>query len=70
MFFFSAFILEQEFLQCRQELKDPRKCIEEGKQVTSCTMNFFRMVKKTCAEEFAQYANCLDKSSPYFDYNK
>ncbi|KAJ6640588.1 NADH dehydrogenase [ubiquinone] 1 alpha subcomplex subunit 8 [Pseudolycoriella hygida] len=59
-----------EFMLCRQELDDPRKCIEEGKQVTSCTMNFFRMVKKTCAEEFAQYANCLDKSSPYFDYNR
>lgn len=55
---------------CRLELDDPRKCIEEGKVVTSCTMDFFRKVKKTCAEEFTQYATCLDKSSPYFEYNK
>lgn len=54
---------------CKDELKDPRKCIEEGKAVTSCALNFFRQVKKTCAKEFMQYANCLDKSSVNLDYN-
>lgn len=55
---------------CRQELGDPRKCIAEGKAVTNCALNFFQLVKKSCHEEFAQYANCLDKSSPDFQYNK
>lgn len=49
---------------CRTELNDPRKCINEGKAVTKCTLNFFRQIKKTCAGEFAQFTNCLDKSSP------
>ncbi|XP_050315672.1 NADH dehydrogenase [ubiquinone] 1 alpha subcomplex subunit 8 [Anthonomus grandis grandis] len=53
-----------EFILCRNETKDPRACINEGKIVTSCSLNFFRQIKKTCADEFAQYANCLDKSSP------
>ncbi|XP_072387051.1 NADH dehydrogenase [ubiquinone] 1 alpha subcomplex subunit 8 [Diabrotica undecimpunctata] len=53
-----------EFILCRDELKDPRKCINEGKAVTSCAMNFFRKIKATCADEFMQYVNCLDKSSP------
>lgn len=48
---------------CKAELKDPRKCINEGKAVTSCAFEFFRKVKKSCAEEFVQHANCLDKSS-------
>lgn len=48
---------------CRQELDDPRACIKEGKAVTSCAIEFFRKVKASCAEEFMQYANCLDKSS-------
>ncbi|CAL4093942.1 unnamed protein product, partial [Meganyctiphanes norvegica] len=52
-----------EFMLCRQEEKDPRKCIDEGKAVTSCALNFFRQIKKSCLEEFNQYANCLDKSS-------
>ncbi|XP_055902314.1 NADH dehydrogenase [ubiquinone] 1 alpha subcomplex subunit 8 [Eupeodes corollae] len=52
-----------EFMLCRQELDDPRACINEGKAVTGCALDFFRKVKKTCYEEFMQYATCLDKSS-------
>uniref|UniRef100_A0A182S9F5 NADH dehydrogenase [ubiquinone] 1 alpha subcomplex subunit 8 n=1 Tax=Anopheles maculatus TaxID=74869 RepID=A0A182S9F5_9DIPT len=52
-----------EFMLCRQELDDPRACINEGKAVTNCAFEFFRKLKKTCAQEFTQYANCLDKSS-------
>lgn len=48
---------------CREELKDPRACINEGKEVTNCALKFFRMVKKSCHAEFAQHAHCLDKSS-------
>ncbi|CAG9766533.1 unnamed protein product [Ceutorhynchus assimilis] len=57
-----------EFILCRREFKDPRKCLQEGKAVTSCTLNFFRQIKKTCADEFTQYAYCLDKSSPDQQY--
>lgn len=49
---------------CRTELDDPRKCLNEGKAVTNCSLNFFRQIKRTCADEFNQYAYCLDKSSP------
>uniref|UniRef100_A0A1A9VX71 NADH dehydrogenase [ubiquinone] 1 alpha subcomplex subunit 8 n=1 Tax=Glossina austeni TaxID=7395 RepID=A0A1A9VX71_GLOAU len=52
-----------EFMLCRLELDDPRACIMEGKVVTRCALDFFRKVKKSCYEEFMQYANCLDKSS-------
>lgn len=48
---------------CRKELGDPRFCLKEGKAVTSCALNFFRQVKKSCADEFMQYAECVDKSS-------
>ncbi len=48
---------------CRKEEKDPRKCIEEGKMVTSCALEFFRKVKKACPQELKDYAHCLDKSS-------
>ncbi|CAG9860046.1 unnamed protein product [Phyllotreta striolata] len=53
-----------EFVLCREETKDPRQCINEGKAVTSCALKFFQQVKKTCASEFMQYVTCLDKSSP------
>nr|CAI5847992.1 unnamed protein product [Callosobruchus analis] len=53
-----------EFILCRDELRDPRKCLAEGKAVTNCALNFFRQIKNTCADEFMQYVHCLDKSSP------
>lgn len=64
------FVLKQEFMLCRYELDDPRKCIDEGKAVTSCAMDFFRKVKKSCHEEFSQYANCLDKSSSDLEFSR
>ncbi|XP_013136704.1 PREDICTED: NADH dehydrogenase [ubiquinone] 1 alpha subcomplex subunit 8-like [Papilio polytes] len=57
-----------EFMLCRFEEKDPRKCINEGKAVTACTLEFFRKVKKTCLAEFNQYANCIDKSSGEYSF--
>ncbi|XP_067003646.1 NADH dehydrogenase [ubiquinone] 1 alpha subcomplex subunit 8 [Anabrus simplex] len=57
-----------EFMLCRKELDDPRKCINEGKDVTSCALEFFRKVKSSCYDEFTQYANCLDKSSSLFEF--
>ncbi len=50
-------------LALRFEEKDPRKCIEDGKAVTACTMDFFQRVKGACAAEFTQYAMCLERSS-------
>jgi len=52
-----------EFMLCKFEERDPRKCIQEGKLVTACAMKFFQAVKKSCANEFTSLAMCLDKSS-------
>ncbi|XP_012251742.2 NADH dehydrogenase [ubiquinone] 1 alpha subcomplex subunit 8 [Athalia rosae] len=59
-----------EFMLCRQELDDPRPCIQEGKLVTACTLEFFRKLKKTCYDEFTQYTRCLDKSSSRLEYDR
>ncbi len=52
-----------EFMLCRLEEDDPRKCISDGKAVTSCAIDFFQKVKGACAAEFTQYAMCLTRSS-------
>ncbi|XP_043279793.1 NADH dehydrogenase [ubiquinone] 1 alpha subcomplex subunit 8 [Venturia canescens] len=52
-----------EFMLCRDETQDVRKCIDEGKAVTACALDFFRKIKKNCYNEFTQYYNCIDKSS-------
>lgn len=59
----------QEFMLCREEVNgDPRGCLKEGRDVTNCSFEFFRLIKKSCHAEFAQYAHCLDKSSADLNY--
>lgn len=48
---------------CREETKDPRKCINEGKNVTSCAMKVFQDLKKHCKADFDQYVHCMVQSS-------
>ncbi|KAJ0057161.1 hypothetical protein NL108_002106, partial [Boleophthalmus pectinirostris] len=50
----------KEFMLCRWEEKDPRKCLEEGRKVNECALNFFRQIKGNCAESFTEYWTCLD----------
>ncbi|XP_063217840.1 NADH dehydrogenase [ubiquinone] 1 alpha subcomplex subunit 8 [Bacillus rossius redtenbacheri] len=59
-----------EFMLCRKELQDPRKCLNEGKAVTGCVLDFYQKVKSSCFDEFTQYANCLNKSSGNFALEK
>uniref|UniRef100_A0A8J2RVG4 NADH dehydrogenase [ubiquinone] 1 alpha subcomplex subunit 8 n=1 Tax=Daphnia galeata TaxID=27404 RepID=A0A8J2RVG4_9CRUS len=60
--------VNNEFMLCRQECQDPRRCLNEGKAVTACSLDFFRKIKKNCAVEFTQFANCLDRSSADFSF--
>jgi len=55
--------INNEYMLCRKEEQDPRKCLKEGKAVTACTLKFFQMVKSSCADELNTYAHCLDQSS-------
>lgn len=32
----------KEFMLCRWEEKDPRKCLNEGRKINECALNFFR----------------------------
>lgn len=55
---------------CNSEEKDPRKCINEGKEVTRCGLEFFQKVKNQCAQEFTQYWKCLDKSGDNMHFKR
>ncbi|KAJ8307480.1 hypothetical protein KUTeg_015564 [Tegillarca granosa] len=52
----------KEFMLCSQELKDPRKCLNEGKEVTRCGFEFFKKLKQNCNPEFAAYHECIYRS--------
>uniref|UniRef100_A0A671FTC2 NADH dehydrogenase [ubiquinone] 1 alpha subcomplex subunit 8 n=3 Tax=Rhinolophus ferrumequinum TaxID=59479 RepID=A0A671FTC2_RHIFE len=52
----------KEFMLCRWEEKDPRRCLEEGKLVNKCALDFFKQIKRHCAEPFTEYWTCIDYS--------
>ncbi|GFO30086.1 NADP dehydrogenase [ubiquinone] 1 alpha subcomplex subunit 8 [Plakobranchus ocellatus] len=58
----------KEFMLCRSEENDPRKCLNEGKAVTRCGFEFFGKVKKHCYAEFNQYMQCVDHSGRLMDF--
>ena len=45
---------------CKAEEKDARKCLNAGKEVTRCGIEFFKKVRGSCALEFTSYAACID----------
>lgn len=63
-------LILQEFMLCRDELKDPRKCLKEGREVTACSLEFFRQMKKNCAGEFNTYSTCMWKTSGDYAFNQ
>lgn len=42
------------------EEKDPRKCLKEGAEVTSCAFKYFNLIRANCMKEFTEYWTCLD----------
>jgi len=50
----------KEFMLCRQEEQDPRKCLKEGKAVTACGVDFLMKMKQHCHKQFTDYWQCVD----------
>ncbi|XP_063265742.1 NADH dehydrogenase [ubiquinone] 1 alpha subcomplex subunit 8 [Prinia subflava] len=55
----------KEFMLCRWEEKDPRKCLREGRQVNQCALDFFRSIRTHCAEPFTAYWTCIDHTNQH-----
>lgn len=56
----------EAFMECRTDSKDPRKCLAEGREVTRCALDFFRVVKGSCNEAFTAHWTCLDEQNQSF----
>lgn len=56
---------------CHFEKRDPRKCVDKGKAVTACGIEFLKLVKKNCACEFEKLSNCVfSKGNYHFSFAK
>ena len=62
--------LTEKFINCRYWKKDPRKCLDEGKELTDCGSRFFKQVKENCDESFVKFFECLDNNNMEYTYCK
>lgn len=58
-------IESKEFMLCRGEEHDPRKCLKEGKAVTECGLEFYRLLKGNCYDSFERQWRCIEVASPH-----
>ncbi|KAI3384644.1 hypothetical protein SNEBB_009389 [Seison nebaliae] len=53
----------KEFMLCRREEKEARKCLKENKIVSQCSLKFFQLLKNSeCADVFEDHWRCVDDS--------
>ncbi|RDD45692.1 NADH dehydrogenase [ubiquinone] 1 alpha subcomplex subunit 8 [Trichoplax sp. H2] len=57
-----------EFMLCRYETTDPRKCLPQGRRVSECAVEFFKKVNASCREDFTKHWTCLDHNNHEFEY--
>lgn len=57
-----------KFMRCRRDKGDPALCLEEGKEVTKCALEFLKVIRATCNVEFSDHWNCIDVYNQDFKY--
>uniref|UniRef100_F6XYG2 NADH dehydrogenase [ubiquinone] 1 alpha subcomplex subunit 8 n=1 Tax=Ciona intestinalis TaxID=7719 RepID=F6XYG2_CIOIN len=53
--------VNKEFMLCREEEMDPRKCLKYNIKVSDCAENFFRKMTTACADEIVAFGKCLER---------
>ncbi|KAJ1675652.1 ndufa8, NADH-ubiquinone oxidoreductase complex I 19kd subunit [Spiromyces aspiralis] len=56
----------EDFMLCKNENRNPKHCLKEGRKVTRCAADVLSKVKANCAEEFAAHWKCLELKNQEF----
>ncbi|KAK9182411.1 hypothetical protein WN944_025555 [Citrus x changshan-huyou] len=57
-----------EFLKCKQKDPNPEKCLDKGRQVTSCVLGLLKDLHQKCTKEMDEYVGCLYYHTNEFDF--
>uniref|UniRef100_A0A6F9DM32 NADH dehydrogenase [ubiquinone] 1 alpha subcomplex subunit 8 n=1 Tax=Phallusia mammillata TaxID=59560 RepID=A0A6F9DM32_9ASCI len=52
--------INQEYMLCKKEELDPRKCLKYSHNVSDCAAKFYKTVTDHCEESFISLAQCLE----------
>lgn len=55
--------VNKEYMLCKKEEGDPRKCLKYGDKVSVCAEEFFKKVSEACTDSFVKLAQCIEENS-------
>ncbi|ORY32834.1 hypothetical protein BCR39DRAFT_464226 [Naematelia encephala] len=58
--------VNEDFMLCKSETRDPAHCLAEGRKVTRCAADLIGKVRASCLKEFDAHWQCLENNNQYF----
>ncbi|KAJ3682853.1 hypothetical protein LUZ60_013080 [Juncus effusus] len=55
------------FLNCKKKDPNPEKCLDKGRQVTTCVLNLLKDIHERCPKQLDAYAGCMYYYTNEFD---
>ncbi|XP_078440121.1 NADH dehydrogenase [ubiquinone] 1 alpha subcomplex subunit 8-B-like [Wolffia australiana] len=55
------------FINCKKKDPNPEKCLDRGREVTSCVLGLLKNLHQTCTKEMDAYAGCMYYNTNEFE---
>merc|ERR1711939_837081 len=57
----------EDFMLCKQENRDPKHCLKEGRRVTRCAQDLIAKLRENCGTEFTKHWECLEMHNQQYE---
>ncbi|CAA7388667.1 unnamed protein product [Spirodela intermedia] len=55
------------FINCKKKDPNPEKCLDRGREVTSCVLSLLKNLHQSCTKEMDAYAGCMYYNTNEFE---
>ncbi|CEH12435.1 NADH:ubiquinone oxidoreductase, NDUFA8/PGIV/19 kDa subunit [Ceraceosorus bombacis] len=55
--------VNEDFILCKNEDRDPKHCLKEGRRVTRCTQDLLAKMGQACGKEWDAHWQCLENEN-------
>ncbi|BEJ11253.1 hypothetical protein CspHIS471_0106750 [Cutaneotrichosporon sp. HIS471] len=57
--------VNEDFMLCKNQDRDPAHCLKEGRKVTRCAQEVLGKIREACLVEFDAHWKCLENNNQY-----
>jgi len=58
--------VNEDFMLCKSENRDPAHCLKEGRKVTRCAADIIAKIRENCNAQWEAHWQCLEKNNQYY----